>query len=500
MPAARTSRARGVRPLAAALALLLAVVAACTSGGGPSPTPHRADSRPNIVFILTDDLSMNLVPYMPHVQALMQAGTTFRNYFVVDSLCCPSRASIFTGRYPHNTGVFRNTGPDGGYEAYDRFGNQKRSFAVALHAAGYRTALMGKYLNRYTARDPVPPGWDEWDGADAGGYQEYNYALNENGTVHNYGEQPEDYLTGVITAKAKDFITSTVQSGVPFLLEMCTFAPHWPYVPAPQDDGTFATVHAPRGPQWNTRPTDPLPWQARERPLSARAISEIDTAFRRRVESVQSVDRMIGTLEQTLAQHNELDNTYFVFSSDNGYHMGEYRMRPGKQTAFDTDIHVPLVVAGPGVPAGRTVSAMTSSIDLAPTFAQMAGARLATRPDGVSLLGLMHGEPVPAHWQQAVLIEHHGPSSAPGDPDSQPVSAGDPPNYESIRTAAFSYTEYRGGDREYYDLVRDPYELHNVVGTLSEARLQRLHAELWQLARCKGAAQCVRASRLTPSA
>jgi arylsulfatase A-like enzyme len=492
--------ARASRVVLAALAALLAVTACTSSGNEPAATstssPHAVDARPNIVFVLTDDLSMNLVPYMPHIQALMQSGTSFRNYFVVDSLCCPSRSAIFTGLYPHDNGVFTNRGADGGYTAFNEFGNPDKTFAVALQASGYRTGFMGKYLNGYQPSDAAPPGWTDWVGA-GDAYWQYNYTLNENGSQKSYGGKPEDYLTGVLSGKASDFVKSAAESGQPFALELATFSPHKPYEPAPQDKGTFPNIRAPHGPQWNTPPTGALPWQARVPPLSASSVKAIDTAFRRRVESVQSIDRLVGHLEEVLAEQNELDNTYFVFSSDNGYHLGEYRMRPGKQTAFDTDVRVPLVVAGPGVPGGRTVNALASSIDLAPTFLDIAGATSKHEMDGVSLLDLVRGEPVPPDWQRAILIEHHGPASAPGDPDAQAVSAGDPPSYEAMRTATALYVEYVTGAREYYNLVRDPYEMHNVVGTLRPRQLQLLHDHLRALAGCHGSAACQRAASLT---
>ncbi len=155
-------------------------------------------------------------------------------------------------------------------------------------------------------------------------------------------------------------------------------------------------------------------------------------------------------------------NTYFVFSSDNGYHMGEYRLDPGKQTAFDTDIHVPLVVTGPGVPAGRVVSQLTSNIDLCPTFETLAGVPVPADVDGHSLAGLWHGQN-PANWRQAILIEHHGPDFSPSDPDGQSMKNGDPPTYEAVRTATALYVRNAGGQQEYYDTVNDPWELHNIA-------------------------------------
>jgi N-acetylglucosamine-6-sulfatase len=498
----RFGRAALARTAVLASTAVVLALAACTSASSsktapPGPPPH-VSSRPNIVFVLTDDLSTNLLPYMPHVRALAEAGTSFRNYYVVDSLCCPSRAAIFTGLYPHDDGVYANGGPgrtDGGYSAYNRFGNPAKSFAVPLQSAHYRTAFMGKYLNGYESSDAPPQGWDEWDGV-GNGYSEFNYNLNENGSVHHYGRDPQDYLTDVLAGKAADFIRASAWSGKPFALEVATFAPHTPFTPAPLDEGTFPTIRAPRGPAFDKQPTDAPPWLAKLHPLTPSAIANIDAAFRLRVEAVQSVDRMIGRLEQTLAAMHELDNTYFVFSSDNGLHMGEYRMHPGKQTAFDTDIRVPLVVAGPGVPAGNTVNAMTSSIDLAPTFLHIAGAQPTASQDGVSLLNLLHGDPAPVDWQRAVLIEHHGPVTSSTDPDRQSVGAGGPPSYEAMRTRAFLYVEYHNGVREYYDLVGDPDELHNIVGTLSQRRLATLHTQLQALTDCHGTTACQRAASL----
>ncbi|HKC27886.1 MAG TPA: sulfatase-like hydrolase/transferase, partial [Jatrophihabitans sp.] len=230
-----------------------------------------------------------------------------------------------------------------------------------------------------------------------------------------------------------------------------------------------------------------LQWMPR---YSASDVQSLDLAFRQRVESVQSVDRMIEELERELIKTGELRNTYFVFSSDNGLHLGEHRMLAGKTTAFDTDIKVPVIVAGPGVPAGSTVSAMASSIDLAPTFLQIAGARPTDRPDGVSLLSLLHGARRPPNWQSAILVEHHGPAFTPSDPDQQPSRSGNPPSYEAVRTADFLYVEYATGDREYYDLRHDPQEMNNIESKLTAARLMSLHQMLTALEACHGASAC----------
>ncbi len=446
-------------------------------------------SRPNIVFVLTDDLAWNLVSHMPHVQALQRSGTTMSNYYVVDSLCCPSRSAIFTGEYPHDDGVFTNSGNDGGYDAYNKNGNEQKSFALALQQAGYRTGFMGKYLNGYQPTNPVPPGWNEWDVA-GNGYPEFNYTLNQNGAQQRYGHDPQDYLVDVLSAKAGSFIDSSAASGKPFMLEVATFAPHAPYTPAPRYATAANTVTYPTTNAYNTLPTNPPSWLKDRAPLQPKQQQTITNDYQKRVEADLAVDDLIGHLEQELQAKGVAGRTDIVFSSDNGYHMGEYRLLPGKQTAFDTDIHVPLIVSGPGVAAGRTATQLTSNIDIAPTFETLAGARIGANVDGVTMTGVWQGQN-PATWQQAVLVEHHGPNNAPDDPDRQNAQHADPPSYEAVRTATALYVRYANGEQEYYNTANDPTELHNLGGPAAPTALaQALNA----LQNCHGTTACQHAA------
>jgi N-acetylglucosamine-6-sulfatase len=451
-------------------------------------TPQR---RPNIVFVLTDDLSMNLLPYLPAVQQLQRRGTTLSHYYVVDSLCCPSRTAIFTGEYPHNNGVFTNTGADGGYAAYNAHGDQQKSFAIALQQAGYRTGFLGKYLNGYSASDPQPPGWDTW-GAVGNGYREFGYDLNDNGRVVHYGNQPADYLTDVLSQKAGQFVRGAAKSTKPFLLEVSTFAPHSPYTPAPRYAAAYPHLTYPRTPAFGRLPSDPPGWLARRPVVTHKDALTVDDVFRQRVRSVLAVDDLLTNLQKSLRDNGVARDTYVVFSSDNGLHTGEYRLMPGKQTAFDPDIHVPLVVTGPGVPAGRVAGQLASNIDLAPTFETLAGARIPRTVDGVSLAGLWHGAR-PVNWQQAVLIEHHHPIRSAADPDQQGQGSGAPPSYEAIRTLSGLYVRYADGSQEYYETALDPYELNNLAGaTVPPTLVTTLQA----LQACHGTAQCQTAARL----
>ncbi|AGZ43947.1 putative sulfatase [Actinoplanes friuliensis DSM 7358] len=451
--------------------------------GGPDT------DRPNIVFVLTDDLASNLVQYMPHVQALAKKGTSFANYTVTDSLCCPSRSSIFTGRYPHNTGIFTNGGKDGGFTTFKKNGEEKSTFATSLQQADYRTAMMGKYLNEYLPKDKyVPPGWTEWDVA-GNAYGQYDYNLLENDQVKHYGKAPGDYLTTVVSGKATKFITDSVAAKSPFLLEVATFTPHGPFTPAPEDKDKFPGLTAPRGPAFDKLPADPPKYLAGREPLTADEKKKIDTDFRKRAQAVQSVDRMIGSIQDTLEKAGVADNTIIVFSSDNGFHMGEYRMTPGKQTAFDTDVNVPLIVAGPGVGAGRTVTEAAENVDLRPTFEALAGATTPSEVDGSSLVPLLRGESS-AGWRTTSLVEHHGPNTDPADPDRPAKNGGNPATYEAIRTSTYTYVEYADGTSEYYDRKADPDMLNNIAGTLAPDTRTKLAATVKGMSVCQGRRQC----------
>jgi N-acetylglucosamine-6-sulfatase len=490
---------RGARPAASASAPATAAPPTDAGTGTGTGTESVSPVRPNIVFVLVDDMSMSLVPYMTNVRKLQQEGTTFTNYTVTDSLCCPSRASILKGQYPHNTGIVKNHGSDGGFRLFHSRGQEKSTFATDLQAAGYRTAFLGKYLNQYfpnltmgTGKPYVPPGWDQWF-AGGNAYSNFNYSLNENGKVVEYGSKTKDYLTDVLSAKANNFVTTTASTGQPFMIEVSTYTPHHPFTPAPRDTALFPGLKAPRNPAYDRVPKNSA-WIAPTAKLTKLQIDRIDGDHRKRAQSVQAIDRMIGSLRATLAKAGVADKTVIVFSSDNGYHMGEYAIPAGKQTAFDTDVNVPLVVAGPGVAAGRQVDLLVENIDLRPTFNEWAGLPAPQESDGQSFKPLLSG-PVPAEWRTAALIEHHDPATDPNDPDFQKDSASIPPSYDALRTATFTYIEYVDGAVEYFDRKADPYMLDNIAGTLSPERLSELRTAVRGLATCVGADACWKASR-----
>ncbi len=485
-----------VKVLTVAAAAVCLALAAGFADSGSSAAPKR----PNIIFVLTDDLSWNLVKYMPHVKLMQKQGVTFGRYFVTDSLCCPSRASIFTGKFPHDTGIFTNNGKDGGFKLFHSLGHENSTFATRLHSAGYLTAMMGKYMNGYVPTGAVddqiayvPPGWDEWDVA-GNAYSEYNYILNENGQLIHYGRQPADYLTDVLASKGSEFIDRATAEGKPFLLEIAPFAPHSPYTPAPRHLADFPGLRAPRTPAFDEADIRDKPaWLRTHLSLRQVQIANIDSGFRKRAQAVESVDDLIARLQVKLKAASQLSNTYIIFSSDNGYHMGEHRLSAGKQTAFETDIRVPLIVTGPGVPRGRTVNKPASNIDLYPTFVRLGGESVPPAVDGRSLFPLLGTTPV-STWRKAILVEHHGPDVDRSDPDFPPPGSGNPDTYAAIRTATGTYVEYVDGELEYYNLNKDPFQLNNSVGLLSQNEQTQLHSRLTALVDCHTGATCWKAA------
>jgi N-acetylglucosamine-6-sulfatase len=286
------------------------------------------------------------------------------------------------------------------------------------------------------------------------------------------------------------------------MLEVATFAPHYPYTPAPRNAHDFPGLGAPRYPSFDAQNTNPPDWLGTRKPLTSAQIALIDQQFRMRAQASEAVDRLIANVEAELAARGIARNTYIVFSSDNGYHMGEHRLLPGKQTAFDSDIHVPLIVVGPGVPQGQLVAKVTQNIDLYPTFLGMAGLPPPGVIDGQSLMPLLRPQGgAPVMWPTDALIEHHGPTDK-HDPDFENGDAGgNPAPYNAIRISnrRFGnavYVEYtKSGFDEYYNIDRDPYELHNTYAQLSPATQRQLHAILIGLEGCHSATRCWNAAQ-----
>jgi arylsulfatase A-like enzyme/predicted TIM-barrel fold metal-dependent hydrolase len=478
------------------LSIGLVLLAVTLSGSSESTLSGTAGAeRPNIIFILTDDQDASSIAFMPKLKALlMDQGVSFSNFFVSFPLCCPSRATILRGQYAHNTQILGNRPPDGGFEKFYSLGEENSTIATWLKAVGYRTMYVGKYLNGYpggVALTHVPPGWDEWYSAVRGNaYGEYNYTLNENGRLVTYGNKPEDYGTDVYARKSVDFIQRTAKEGKPFFIHLSVYAPHSPATPAPRHENLFLDAKAPRTPNFNEEDVSDKPAHIRNRPiLTDKEIAQIDEQYRKRLQSLQAVDDAIASLVDTLKATEQLDKTYIFFTSDNGFHLGNHRLMMGKIAPYEEDIRVPLIVRGPGVPVGRTVEHLTGNVDLALTWAELAGAKAPDFVDGRSLVSLLGDNPPSTDsWRQAFLLEN-------GNLERGSQGLAIPP-YRAIRTKEYLYVEYNTGERELYDFNKDPYELQSLHATADPALIKQLTSRLEELRRC-AAASC-RATESAP--
>jgi N-acetylglucosamine-6-sulfatase len=472
-------------------ALVLAVSLTAAEGGSTTRLPRQgsSDTRPNFVLILMDDLDRTLYldpSRFPRVNSLLiTQGTTFSNSFVTDSLCCPSRASLLRGQHVHNHGIRGNKPPLGGFEKFHTNGKEKSTIATWLHDAGYRTGLLGKYLNEYpdgAQSTFVPPGWDVWASPIRnGGYSQYNYRLNENGKIVRYGANSRDHLVDVLSRKSGKFIHDN--HGKPFFLYVAPQVPHAPATPPPRYADAFPGVQAPRTSSFNQADVSAEPQWLRDRPpLSDRQISSIDALYRKQLQSMLAIEDLIEHVVGTLRKNHELDNTYIVLTSDNGYRLGQHRLPHGKITPFDEDIRVPLVVRGPRVPAGTEVGDFAANIDLAPTLARLSDVETPSFVDGRSLEPALHGKSGGDDARTAVLVEQY----TEGPPRRGFGVAVVPPTYAAVRTDRYTYVEYVSGERQLYDLSADPDQLHNIVSTADPKLVQDLSTQLSRLRSCKG--------------
>jgi N-acetylglucosamine-6-sulfatase len=428
-----------------------------------SSLAQTANPQPNIIFILADDMRKDDLnnTYMPKTTTkLVTKGMGFENAFVSDPLCCPSRATIMRGQYSHNTDVWFNNNVfdpdpnvrDGGWEGYNGNGYESENVATRLDAAGYRTALIGRYLNGYKDTTYVPPGWDYWF-VTWGEY--FNYNANDNGTLKHFGTSSSDYRTDVEKRRALAFIDASVASREPFFAYLAPKAPHLPATPAARDRHTFDQEKAPRLPSFNEADvSDKPPWIQSQRMLTSTDIANIDQRHEDRVESLQTVDDLVAAVVGKLGAEDALSNTYIVFTSDNGWHHGEHRIQRGKARPYEEDIRVPLVIRGPAVQPHSSTDKLVLNTDYFPTFMDLAGAQTPTYVDGRSLLPVLTGSATTS-WRTAILIEGRKHSADPEIPVDR--------NYDGIRTSTRKYIEYEGGFSELYNLasVADPYELTN---------------------------------------
>jgi N-acetylglucosamine-6-sulfatase len=434
-----------------ALAGVIVAAAALTGSSAESAGAQNVVNRPNVLVLMSDDQTLESLRVMGNVRTLLgNQGVTFDNNFVSYSLCCPSRSTFLTGQYAHNHHVMGNAPPNGGYDRLDH----KNTLPVWLQKAGYVTVHLGKYLNGYgrVRQTEVPAGWSEWYGSiDPSTYQFYNYTLNENGKLVKYGATPGEYQADVYARKAVEIIHRQAADPRPFFFSVAFLAPHSggprepgdpanmaTPVPAPRHRNAFATTPLPLPPSFNESDVSDKPAGIRTRPLLTQArINAIRENYQQRLESLLAVDEAVGEIVKALEATGELNRTYIIFTSDNGFFHGEHRVPSGKVLLYEPSIRVPLIIRGPGIPRGGHRPQMTANIDLAPTIVAAAHAAPERVMDGRSLLPIARDRLL--FWGRDLLLET--------------------PTYTAIRTPRWKYAEHVSGDKELYDLLTDPDEL-----------------------------------------
>ena len=536
-----------IRPGLMAAALLAFVFILAAGPAAPADAAKSKKPRPNIVLIQADDAVVSDVQYMPNLKRLLKrGGTTFSNYFVSYSLCCTARTTLLTGQFSHNHRVLSNfRANDGGYYTFrDLPGklNQRNSLGPWLQKAGYRTALVGKYLNEYGALDrtEVPPGWNRWVGLlDNSTYDYFNYALNIDGKLRYYGDpeyaeaqldlatlnitdpaesfpelladfrsifvpfdyfgwqREEDYTMDVGGEFAANFVRKSAGSRKPFFLYYSPPGPHAedtnhlqglrpgapepdPRPPARYRD-TFDDVPLPRPPSFNEADVSDKEINLNGLPLLTEPqIAEMTENYRGRLGAVRAVDDQIGRIVREVRRAGEMKNTYFIFNSDNGYLQGEHRLRGSKFLPYENSIRVPTLISGPGVKKGQVRTGNAADVDLAPTILDMAGVKPGRTMDGVSLLPA--AETKRRLPKRPILLQAMRPLIR----FYTPLTAFDQPFY-GVRTGIYKYLNWSFGAVELYNLKEDPDELVNLADDPAHAdTVERLEKLAKRLSTCSG--------------
>jgi N-acetylglucosamine-6-sulfatase len=438
-----------VRAAAAATLVAGSIAASVAAGSVASAQTPDPDRPPDIVLIVTDDQRWDTLWAMPVVSERLAApGVAFSNAFVVNPLCCPSRASILTGDYSHTHRVYRQDPPFGRFDWFD----DSATLATWLRDAGYRTGLFGKYIDggqHAAVTGYVPPGWDRWVAFVHA--EMYDYGLTFDGTVRRFGSAPQEHSTEVLADEAVAFVRGT---DGPLFMVYAPAVPHGPATPSPGDEGAFAELMPARPDSFDEVDVSDKPAWVRELPgLTSEQEQAIDAFRREQYRSLLGVDRAVGEILDALAERGRLDNALIVFTSDNGILHGEHRWRK-KEAPYEEAIRVPLVLRWDAAGwTARTEAALALNIDLAPTILDAAGV-VSPPTDGESLLPLLEGSS--STWRRDFLIEHLE--------GTNPVTT-----YCALRSTRWKYVRYATGEEELYDLEADPFELENVSSRPSAA-------------------------------
>ena len=450
-----------------------------------------ATRRPNVLMITADDAAPGDLRFMPHTRELIaDRGVTFTNGVAPTPICVPARASLLTGQYTHNHKAYTIEGKGGGFASFD----SRNALPTWLHRAGYDTLFIGKYLNGYgdagsgTARH-IESGWTQWRPTVGG--STYNFmhpTLNINGRLARY----DQYNSNLFADQTVDLLARPSRKDKPWFMWVNYVAPHHggsldaddPQVryprnpaswvkttkPAPRDANRFRSLRLPQ--DANMFRSVRRGWfnGASMSPLKRRNVRE---AYQQRIEALQSVDRGVARSVAALRRTGQLRNTVVMFTSDNGYLVGQHN-RFGKLYSYNDSQRIPVVMSGPGVPVGKRVRTAVTNPDIAVTIAALAHAEPGRQVDGIDVMPLLR-----LGYRERVI-----PTEA------YPVHGGTRPIYTGIREGTWTYTRLRKSGplrEELYNRATDPSELHNLAGRPAFAsQLKRFRALDAQYRDCAG--------------
>lgn len=449
------------RTVLLAASMTLAVLCAYAAGFAPFEgvkASAQTQERPNIIFVMTDDQDANSLKHMPYVWGDFKASATmFPNATFNYPLCCPSRASILRGQYTHNHNVWENLATNGGgYEKFLAEGHDHSNFPIWLDNAGYQTSGFGKYINQFSPPVHGKPG----------GFDFYRFPNKD------YDNKPiaaEVHRDEQVKDNAVRWLKENV-SGGPLMMWVSFMAPHHPYDYDPIYADRFTEERLPKEPSFNEADVSDKPKYVRDLPrLTDEEVAQLEKDHRNRLRGLLTPDAAMRQMVKAVDAAGETDNTYFVFWSDNGWMMGQHRLG-AKRHAYLESASFPMIIKGPGVPQGATDKRIVMNQDLAPTFADIADAPAPEFVDGRSLVPIFDGV---GTWRDVGLVQA-----------SAPLTVRQPTEYRGIRDEDYTYVEYVTGEREYYDLVADPYQLENSYGALTNERKAELAAKLDALKKC----------------
>ncbi|XP_037935139.1 N-acetylglucosamine-6-sulfatase-like [Teleopsis dalmanni] len=446
--------------------------------------------KPNILLVLTDDQDVALGGMMPmkQVQALLgKEGATFNNAFTSSPLCCPSRASLLSGKYAHNHRTTNNSLSGGCNGNYWLKNVEPHALPVLLQTAGYHTFFAGKYLNEYRG-EKVPPGWNDFHGLH-GNSKYYNYTLRENAQNVSY---TNTYLTDLLSSRTLEFLGKPELVSAPFFAMVATPAPHAPFIPAERHRNSFANIEAPRTPNFNhiSESLEKHWLVGSSKLIPTKTLKLMDTYFQQRWETLLAVDELVATVWKLLADQKKLDNTYIIFTSDNGYHIGQFAQPFDKRQPYDTDIRIPLLMSGPTIPKGIEINAPAVLVDLVPTILEWAQLSDQTNGDGESLHALLvnavgYDALLDKQYTRSLLVQHWGEGNVDTYNAECPWSKKDRltectiegachcqdawnNTYACIRHFSYNtnrlYCEFRDNENfvEGYDVDDDPFQMTNM--------------------------------------